>query len=324
VSVMALEMAFSVLDEEHQRLIAALQCDGRVTAERVSEVLGLPTRVVQRRWTTLAAEGVMRVIATPPRASLEGVMLLRIKVLRGKLDVIAQALAGRDDIPFIDVSAGGDEISAIHLASPDPRRSLVFRQLPATTAVTSVNAQAVMHVYSDATDWRLDALSIDERRQLSPDSPRRLEQPLDDLDRNILTALETNARRSASSIARQLAEAESTIRRRLTNLLVHGHVITHVLVDPKRLGLAIDANLEMQVRPSRLDETGRRLAAHPAVHGALATTGPANLRLAVWLRDMDHLYQFITHDLAELEVDNVDTVLVGRAVKRLGVNARST
>ncbi len=35
----------------------------------------------------------------------------------------------------------------------------------------------------------------------------------------------------------------------------------------------IDANLELQVRPSLLHEVGTHLAAHPAVHGALATTG---------------------------------------------------
>jgi DNA-binding Lrp family transcriptional regulator len=56
------------------------------------------------------------------------------------------------------------------------------------------------------------------------------------------------------------------------------------------------------------------------VHGALATTGPANLMLAVWLRDIEDLYRFITRDLADLDVGYVDTVLVGTAVKRLGVS----
>jgi DNA-binding Lrp family transcriptional regulator len=76
----------------------------------------------------------------------------------------------------------------------------------------------------------------------------------------------------------------------------------------------------MQVPPGRLDDVGRRLAAHPAVHGAMATPGPANLAVAVWLRDMEHLYQFITHDIAKLDVDNVDTLLVGHAVKAVGIH----
>jgi DNA-binding Lrp family transcriptional regulator len=89
-----------------------------------------------------------------------------------------------------------------------------------------------------------------------------------------------------------------------------------VVVDPKALGFLVDADLCMQVAPERLDAAGRAFAEHPAVHGALATTGPTNLTVAVWLRNLEHLYQFITRDVARLGVSNVDTVLIGRTVKR--------
>jgi DNA-binding Lrp family transcriptional regulator len=89
-------------------------------------------------------------------------------------------------------------------------------------------------------------------------------------------------------------------------------------VDPRRLGLTVDAAVSMKVRPAELDAAGRALAAHPAVHGALATTGAHNLYAALWLKDLGHLYEFITGTLAELNVDSVDTMLVGRAVKRPG------
>jgi len=64
------------------------------------------------------------------------------------------------------------------------------------------------------------------------------------------------------------------------------------------------------------------MAAHPAVHGALATTGPSNLDIAVWLRDLDHLYEFITRDVASLGITSVDTMLVGSAFKRPGSGPR--
>jgi Lrp/AsnC ligand binding domain len=59
----------------------------------------------------------------------------------------------------------------------------------------------------------------------------------------------------------------------------------------------------------------------PAVHGAGATTGPHNLYAALWLKDLEHLYAFITGTLAELNVDSVDTVLIGHALKRPGRGA---
>ena len=50
---MTSEMAVEVLDERDLRLIEALQCDGRLTAERAAEVLGINIRTVRRRWSAL-------------------------------------------------------------------------------------------------------------------------------------------------------------------------------------------------------------------------------------------------------------------------------
>jgi hypothetical protein len=47
-----------------------------------------------------------------------------------------------------------------------------------------------------------------------------------------------------------------------------------VIVDPRPLGLEVNANLYLQVPPAHLGAAGRVLAANPAVHGVLALTGP--------------------------------------------------
>jgi DNA-binding Lrp family transcriptional regulator len=184
-------------------------------------------------------------------------------------------------------------------------------------AVISVDAQTVIHVFSDAADWTADYLSPQERGALTPPAARPGHATsLDDVDAAIAGALAADGRRPAAAVAREIGQPESTVRRRLAGLLESGQLITQVIIDPKLLGLPVDADLRMQVPPGRLDETGRALARHPAVHGAMVTTGPANLTVAVWLRSLGHLYQFITRDLARLGVSNVDTLLIGRSVKR--------
>ena len=284
-------------------------------------MLKLPTRVVQRRWAALLATGVLRVVASPPRPSVDGVMLLRIRVLRGRLDALSRALATRPDIPLIDVSTGGDQLIAVALPRVGGADRFLLEELPTSSAIISMDAQTVIHVYSDAADWTADYLDPEERRALSPPKVDRDHLAVaatdrDGLDEAIVAALAPDGRRSAATVARVIGQPESTVRRRLASLLERGQLITQVLVDPKRLGLAVDADLRMHVAPGRLDAAGRSLAAHPAVHGAVATTGPANLTVAVWLGNLDHLYQFVTRDLADLGVSNVDTVLIGRTVKR--------
>jgi len=326
---MSQKTALPPMSERDRRLVAALQCDGRVTAERAAAVLGYGVRDVHRRLKALTGDGSVRVLGRLARgtgagtAAGTGAMLLRIRVLRGKVDVITSALAAREDIPFIDISAGGDEISAVLLPSADPSDPPVFQQLPATNAVTSVTAQTVLHVYADSSDWRLDALTPDERAALTPAAPKAApsgsaNRVLDGTDEAIASALEDDGRRSATAVAERTGIAESTVRRRLAALLSHRLLITEVAVDPRRLGLGVDANILMEVPPDHLDATGRALAAHPAVHGALATTGKANLYLAVWLRDADELYRFLTRELSGRSVSSTETVLVGRAVKRPG------
>jgi DNA-binding Lrp family transcriptional regulator len=254
---------------------AALQCDGRVAAEQAGAVLGVPPRVVQRRWAEPMATGVVRVIAAPPRPSVDGVMLvrIRIRILRGKLEAVSQALARRADVPLVELSASGDQVVAVVMPGAGHPGTLLFEQLPMSGA-------------------------------------------LDDVDAGIFLALAADGRRPAAALAREIGQPESTVRRRLAGLLESGQLVTQVIIDPRLLGLPVDADLRMQVAPGRLDETGRALARHPAVHGAMVTTGPANLTVAVWLRSLDHLYQFITGDLARLGVSNVDTLLIGRSVKR--------
>ncbi|MGV9246393.1 AsnC family transcriptional regulator [Streptomyces sp. NPDC003710] len=316
---MARETAHHVLDERDQRLIAALQCDGRLTAERAGEVLGISPRTAHRRWGALIADGACRVIAMPARPDSVGALFLRIRVLGGRLDALTAALAARSDVPFIDVSASGDEILAISWTRPGTRDHLVFRDLPATRSVTSVSADTVLHVFAEASDWRHSVLSDAERAALTPvRRPDAAAGAADAVDRDILAALEDDARASAAAVAARTGHPDSTVRRRIARLSRTGRLLTHVVVDPKRLGLFVDANVMMRVAPDRLDSVGRALAAHPAVHGAFATTGTSNLQVAVWLRDLEDLYRFVTRDLGGLGVDGTETVLVGHAVKRPG------
>ncbi|MGW9026093.1 Lrp/AsnC ligand binding domain-containing protein [Streptomyces sp. NPDC055722] len=69
-------------------------------------------------------------------------------------------------------------------------------------------------------------------------------------------------------------------------------------------------------RRARRGRTGA--AAHPAVADAFAPTGAHDLYIAVWVRDLAHLYRFLTQDLGGPGVEGAGTVIVGQAVKRPG------
>ncbi|WP_329494818.1 Lrp/AsnC family transcriptional regulator [Kitasatospora herbaricolor] len=127
------------------------------------------------------------------------------------------------------------------------------------------------------------------------------------------------ARLPHAALATAVGAPESTVRRRLHRLAAGGLLRTHATVDPRLLGLAVDANLWIDVPPGRLAEVGEALAAHPQVHGVFATSGPCKLLTTVFCPDHGGLYRFTTGTLGPLGVTRAETAVVRRAVKRAGV-----
>ncbi|SEF29295.1 DNA-binding transcriptional regulator, Lrp family [Amycolatopsis pretoriensis] len=297
-----------LMTEIEQRVASALQVDGRAGPGRIAEVLDLSPRTVTRVIARLRADGRLKVVCVPnPAHGLRGAMLLRVKVLRGRTPVIADALAARDDVLFVDILAGGEEISAVALGGVDGR--LVHDALPSTSAVTELRAHSILHVFSDATQWRTGLLTSDEVAALAPPPPGE-DVTLDELARRLLDRLTADARLGPGELAGEAPE--STVRRRIERLTAAGRLRTYANIDVRALGLEIDANVWMTVPPGRLDEVGRTLATHPMVHGTLATTGVTNLMAAVWCRDLAALYGFVT----SLDVPSAEVTVVAKAVKR--------
>ncbi|MFF2348937.1 Lrp/AsnC family transcriptional regulator [Kitasatospora sp. NPDC058115] len=316
----------TVLDALDRRLVCALQVDGRAGAGRIAEVLGVSGRTVTRRLTRLQQTGLVRVVRMPDAEDAAvGALLLRIRVLGGRADTVAQALAERPDVPFVDVMLGGREIGAVMLSEAGARDRLLHGQLPATTAVAETTVHAVLHAFADAGQWRSGHLTEAEAAALAGppvERPAPGSVPLDALDRTLLARLGEDARQSHAMLAAAVGTPESTVRRRLHRLDGAGLVRTHVTVDPRLLGFAVDANLWLDVPPGRLAAVGAALARHPRVHGVLATSGPANLMAAVFCRDHGGLYRFVTDTLGPLGVARAETTIVARAVKRAGVVLR--
>ncbi|TQF05644.1 Lrp/AsnC family transcriptional regulator [Kitasatospora acidiphila] len=319
------------LDALDRRLVCALQVDGRAEPGRIAAALGVSARTVTRRLARLRETGVVKVVVQPRAVDdAVGALLLRIRVLQGRVAAVADALADRSDVPFVDVMLGGQEVGAVLVSDQAGRDGLLYRQLPVTGAVTETTVYAVLHLFADAAQWHAGLLTPEETAALTPHPttpqpttpPPTVPAPVaakdDPLDRALLAALTEDARSSAAALATAVGAPESTVRRRLQRLAAAGQLRTHVTVDPRLLGMAVDANLYLALPPGRLAAAGTALAAHPQVHGVVATSGPHNLMAAVFCPDHAALYRFTTEVLGPLGVDRMETVIVARAVKRAG------
>ncbi len=138
-------------------------------------------------------------------------------------------------------------------------------------------------------------------------------------DEPLLAELARDGRASNAAIATAIHWHESTVRRRIDELRRSGLLYFEVDLDNRVQGLNAHALLWLSVEPARLEEAGRALAAHPEIPFAAATTGPANLVASAVLRDTQHLYEYLTGELAALPgVTSVETAPIIRTLKRTG------
>ncbi|MFF2146574.1 Lrp/AsnC family transcriptional regulator [Kitasatospora sp. NPDC058190] len=318
-----------MLDETDRRIVAALLASPRASWRDISRCLGLSERTVVRRATPLYADGTLRATAVRNPAHFPHLipMALRIRCRPQKIRQVAGALARRPDTLWVDILGGGDEISAIFfLDGPDARNALLLRDLPATDAVDSWTAHTLLRVFPTAFHWTAGLLTREETARLAPDPPPTRPTPptSHDIDTALITALTEDSRATYTDLARRAETTALTARRRL-DALVRGQALRLATeVDLTLLGAHAEALLWINVRPGALEQTAKTLSVHPQVRFTAATTGPANLLIALAAADLEALYSFLITTVGSLNgITTLDTTPLLATVKRTGLTRRS-
>jgi DNA-binding Lrp family transcriptional regulator/CheY-like chemotaxis protein len=123
---------------------------------------------------------------------------------------------------------------------------------------------------------------------------------VDDLDRDIIRALQQDGRRSNVEIARALGVAESTVRKRIDRLLHSSTVRIVGLPSLSALGLSVQVQIYLQVEPAYADEIANQMAGLPQVQSVTYTTGEYSLVVQAAFPDNDALRQFLSVEVAAL------------------------
>jgi DNA-binding Lrp family transcriptional regulator len=313
------------LDETDRRIAAALVASPRASWREVARCLGLSERTVVRRVALLYADGTLRATAVrnPARFPHLIPIALRIRCRPNKIRQVAQALARRTDTVWVDILGGGDEISAVFfLESAEARNNLLLRDLPATEAVSSWTAHTLLRVFPTAFRWTAGLLEPEELAELVPDPVRPTVPPAPlDVDTALIAGLIEDGRATYTDLARRAGTTALTARRRLKALTTGQVLRLATELDLALLDAHTEALLWMAVQPGALEETAQTLSTHPHVRFCAATTGPANLVVAVAAANLDALYTFLTDAAVGplAAVTAIDTTPLLATVKRTGL-----
>ena len=138
---------------------------------------------------------------------------------------------------------------------------------------------------------------------------------MDELDRDILAALQREGRKSNLALSRQLDLSPSAMLGRVRRLEDSGAIRGYrAVVDPAALGIAVQAMVVVKLREHSEEAIREFEAAVKGVLGVRAcyhVTGQFDMVMVLALRDLDHLSQMIRVDLAKIPgVTQLETMLI--------------
>ncbi len=122
---------------------------------------------------------------------------------------------------------------------------------------------------------------------------------IDDYDRKIIAALQSNARLSNIEVARQVNLSHSSCSRRISRLEREGLITGYrALTDRQKLGLSVRAYCGV-IRDAEVgwEEVARELARIEGVVSVFAVSGDVDLMLEIVARDMQHYSQVVLQDV---------------------------
>ncbi|MEU1880716.1 Lrp/AsnC family transcriptional regulator [Streptosporangium sp. NPDC020072] len=311
-----------------RRLVAALQISPRATWGDLGRVLGENERTVARRVQRMLAVGAIRITATYDdlRAGVGSPVHVRVSTEPGSVDATARVLAARPDVRGVFAITGAADLWCELVASGEgPLRNLhgiLADEIPAVPGVRATEAQVVLRTFTTVADWHAPLLSEQECAAvealgvpLLAELPDRVD--FGGVDRQVAEMLVRDGRMSYTQIADELGISVPTARRKVTSLLEQQMVHLRVEAEPALLGLRVEAQLGLEVRPAGLDEVGRALARHPGVRYCAAIAGSHDLLVEVCLAHEADLYRFVTRVVGGLtDVVDVDMAFITRAYKR--------
>ncbi len=315
------------------RIVRALQIDPRVPFAAVASAVGLSEPTVSRRYGRMRRLGAVRVAGVvDPGALGQSQWMVRLRCRPGSAAAIADALAHRDDVSWVALSAAGAEVTcAVRTRSQAERDDLLGHRLPRAAAVLDIEASVMLRQFLGGRGhyWAALAgvLTPEQETQLGSTGSPFAESAviagrvprLEDHDQKLLVALAADGRASLADLASGADLTPSRVSRRLHKLIADRIVHIDVELAPAALGYRARANLWLRVHPAETKSVGRALARMPEVGFVAAMTGRNNLHAVIHCRDLDELFEFTSDRVGTLTgVESAEVSPIHRQVKQAG------
>ncbi len=122
---------------------------------------------------------------------------------------------------------------------------------------------------------------------------------IDTIDKKISDLLLVDGRMSCASIASKIGDiSERAVRYRIDRLVKNGVITVRGNINAEALGLAVCADVFIEVEPARVLEIARQIATYEQVSYIACSTGDTDISIQVFANSNARLFNFVSETLA--------------------------
>jgi Lrp/AsnC family transcriptional regulator for asnA, asnC and gidA len=126
-------------------------------------------------------------------------------------------------------------------------------------------------------------------------------QAVDEIDLQIIDALQKDGRVAFAQIAEQLNVSPGMIRLRYNRLVEEGYLRVVAITNPLRMGFQTMAMIGIRAEGSKLFDVAEKISKLDEIIYMIITSGRFDIFAEVVCRDHEHLLRFITEKLSTIE-----------------------
>ncbi|MGW5679362.1 Lrp/AsnC family transcriptional regulator [Streptomyces sp. NPDC003860] len=316
-----------MIDDVDAQILRALHRAPRAPFRLIAEVSGVSEQTAARRYHALRRSGAMRVVGLiDPAVHGAARWVARIRCRPDRVGPLADALARHPDTAYASIASGGSEIICV-IRSPigTEHENPLLQQLPRSASVLDVSIDLLIHPFgrTATAGWSGYGghLTPAQEHLLTggdpPPPPAGPPLPPTDEDTPLLDALAEDGRTTHTQLAQLTGWSTGRVARRLDALETSGALTYDIDLLPEHLGYHLTATLWLSVTPSQLQQAGEEVARHDEVAFAGATSGRHNVMAIVICKDVDGLYDYLTHRLAATPgISSYDISIRARRLKQ--------
>jgi Lrp/AsnC family leucine-responsive transcriptional regulator len=160
----------------------------------------------------------------------------------------------------------------------------------------------------------LDLVTIPEQ---GPAKGRSYRNDMDKIDHRILTLLEDDARQSFAELGEQVSLSKTPCWQRVRELEREGVIRGYrAEIDARRLGLQVEAFVQVTLSPVRHVEFEAAVLQHPSILQCFTTAGQADYLIHVLVEGIAELDSLLRMEIAQLPgVQKIETTVCMKTIK---------